>query len=289
MHAPFNTDSGVPVPKKSHPYKFEEFLDIRLNALKKGKGRLVWQCNDNEDLSRILLDEAVATGAWAAIASFHFGRQDFAHTYPFLHRWYGRLPFVGLLDAHTAESWWWGDQLGGQKTLFLAKAPTWDGWLEALKNHWVVSVRHDAVTGWKTHMTGGPPSVRDFVNKRESRWRWWDGTGKPARRPGGSLVLLRPGTPLEEGAPPASAENALALRLRLWHDNTQQGRPTEPRIELLAMSVDGKKVTPELRSTQADRYYLLPLQKTPGIHRAEAELRILESGRTETCETAWTD
>ena len=289
IHAPYGADFGKPVPKMNHAYSFEEFRDTRIKTLQKGQGRLVWQCNDNEEISRILLDEAVSTGSYAAIASFHFGKQDFAHTYPFLHRWYGRLPFVGLLDAHTEESWWWGDQLGGQKTLFLAKEPTWEGWLQALKNNWVVSVRHDAATGWKTHMTGGQPPVREFVMKHARQWSWWDEAGHPARRPGASLVLLRPGMPFEAGAPSPAAQEEAALRLRIWHDNSQQGRPTEPRAELIGLRVDGKQASPDLRVTATDRYHLLPLRRSPGEHKAEAEVRHLASGRIEICSASWRD
>ncbi|HZO51718.1 MAG TPA: prenyltransferase/squalene oxidase repeat-containing protein [Bryobacteraceae bacterium] len=289
VHAPHGADFGKPVEKKNHPYTYEEFRDTRIEALHRGRGRLVWQCNDNEEISRVLLDEAVRTGSYAAIASFHFGIQDFAHTYPFLHRWYGRIPFVGLLDAHTAESWWWGDQLGGQKTLFLAKEPSWDGWLQALKNNWVVSVRHDAATRWKTHMTGGQPHVRESVMRHEAEWRWWDKLGQPARRPGASLVLLRPGMPFEAGAPAVNAQRDLALRLRLWQDNSQQGKPAEPRAELVAMKVDGKEVSPELRASAADRYFLLPLRRSPGEHRAEAEVRLLASRQIKTYSVSWHD
>lgn len=289
VHAPHGADFGQPMPKKNHAYLYEEFRDQRLNALHRGGGRLVWQCNDNEEISRVLLDEATLTGSYAAIASFHFGIQDFAHTYPFLHRWYGRIPFVGLLDAHTAESWWWGDQLGGQKTLFLAKEPSWERWLQALRNNWVVSVRHDAATRWNTHMTGGQPHVREAVVRQEGSWKWWDSSGKPSRRPSASLMLLRPGVSFEAGAPPADAKEDLALRLRLWQDNSQQGRPTQARAELVALRVDGKKTEPELRETTADRYYLLPLKRVAGEHRAEADVRLLASGDLVTHTVRWRD
>ncbi|MEP7366454.1 MAG: prenyltransferase, partial [Acidobacteriota bacterium] len=289
IHAPHGADFGKPMPQKNHPYLYEEFRDTRLAALHRGGGRLVWQCNDNEEISRVLLDEAALTGSYAGIASFHFGIQDFAHTYPFLHRWYGRIPFVGLLDAHAAESWWWGDQLGGQKTLFLAKEPDWEGWLQALKNNWVVSVRHDAATGWKTHMTGGQPHVRDAVMKQEASWRWWDATGQPSRRPAASLVLLRPGMPFEAGAPEPDAQQDRTLRLRLWQDNSQQGKPVQPRAELVVLRVDGTPVSPEIREPAGDRYFLLPVRRKPGEHRAEAEVRVLASGKVETHSVSWRD
>lgn len=289
IHAPHGADFGKPMPEKNHPYLYEQFRDARLGPLHRGGGRLVWQCNDNEEISRVLLDEATLTGSYAGIASFHFGIQDFTHTYPFLHRWYGRIPFVGLLDAHTAESWWWGDQLGGQKTLFLAKEPNWQGWLDALKNNWVVSVRHDRATNWQTHMTGGQPHVREAVARQEAKWKWWDASGRPSRRPGASLVLLRPGMMFESAAPAAEAPEDLALRLRLWQDNTQQGKPAEPRAELVSLRVDGKQISPQLRETPADRFLLASLRRAPGEHRAEAQVRLLASGALQTHAVSWRD
>lgn len=289
IHAPYGSDFGAPMPKKNHAYTFEEFRDTRIKALHRGGGRLVWQCNDNEELSRILLDEAVKSGSYAAIASFHFGRQDFAHTYPFLHRWYGRLPFVGLLDAHTSESWWWGDQLAGQKTLFLAKEPTWEGWLQALKNNWVVSVRHDAVTGWKTRMTGGPVAVREFAMAHAGKWKWWDEAGRQVRRPAAALTLLRPGMLFEAGTPATGNPDDLALRLRLWQDNSPQGHPLQPRTELKELRVDGKRVEPALQESKLDRYFLVPWRREPGDHRADAEVRLLDSGGTAITSVSWRD
>ena len=61
----------------------------------------------------------------------------------------------------------------GFRTLFLATKPTWDGWLEALANNWVVAVRHDAVSGGKTWMHGMPEVIEvvkdgDSVSIREA-------------------------------------------------------------------------------------------------------------------------
>jgi hypothetical protein len=76
---------------------------------------------------------------------------------------------VGLQDAHGKESWWWGNQLSGFTTLFIAKEPTWDGWLEALDQNHVMAVRHDAITGWKTHLgrrLASSTGVRDEAIRR---------------------------------------------------------------------------------------------------------------------------
>lgn len=281
--APTGRDFGQPVAKKNFGYPWTEFRDSRLAALRRGGGRMIWQFLENEELTRILLDEAAATGTYAAIASFHFGNENFLHSQPYLHRWYGRIPFVGLQDAHGKESWWWGNQLAGFTTLFIARDPSWESWLDALDRNLVMAVRHDAITKWKTHLAGGSLEVRDFIRKREREWRWWDDRGRQARRPAASLVLLRPGMRFETAAP----ESGLAIRLRLWQENTGQALPREPRAELVRMTVDGVVVSPVLKESRDDRFYLHTLADTPGVHRAEAVVRELESGRTSTFSTDW--
>jgi hypothetical protein len=266
--APAGTDSGRQLDKKEFPYPWPEFRDSRIAALRRGQGRMVWQFNENEELTRVLLDD----GTYSAISTFHFGNEDFLHSQPFLHRWNGRIPFVGLQDAHAAESWWWGNQLAGFTTLFLAREADWKGWLEALDRGHVMAVRHDAITHWKTELAGGTPEMRDFVARA---WR-------PAQRPAASLVLLRPGMKFEAGAP----EQGLALRLRLWAENTTQGLPREPRAELVELRVDGRPVSPALVESRADRYFLLALADTPGEHRAEARVRVLETGAVVTVTAA---
>jgi hypothetical protein len=283
--APAGRDFGKPVPKRNHPYPWPEFRDGRLAALHKGAGRLIWQVNDNEEFSRVLLDEAVEKGTYAGISTFHFGKQNFVQTYPFLHRWYERLPFVALHDAHSRESWWWGNQLAGYRTLFIAKDPSWESWLEALEKRWVMAVRHDDITNWKTQFVGGSPTVRDHVTKLADKWKWWNAAGKQVRRPAAALTLLRPGMKFETGAP--SAEGRLALRVRLWHDNSQQGQPLTPRAELVTLSVDGQRVEPSLQQGKDDRYFLYEFPSQPGSHRAEAIVKVLDSRRTVTIATAW--
>jgi hypothetical protein len=284
LAAPYGNDFGKQLPKKEFPYPWQQFRDGRLDELQSGDGRLFWQFNENEELTRILLDEAVEMGTYAGIASFHFGNENFLHSQPYLHRWYERLPFVGLQDAHGRESWWWGNQLAGFTTLFIATEPTWDAWLEALERRHVMAVRHDAVSGWKTHLAGGSNAVRRFVKEREAEWRWWDDGGAQARRPAGALTVLRPGMRFEAGAP----ESGLALRLRLWQENTGRGVPDEPRAALLELTVDGRKVEPQLVESPQDRYYLAALEEAPGEHAAEARIRLAGSGREVSVKASWT-
>jgi hypothetical protein len=285
--APYGADTGERLPPQKKPYDWSYFHSARVRPLQKGGGRLIWQFNENEEISRVLLDDAIRSGAYSAIASYHFGRQNFIQTYPFLHRWYGRLPFIGLQDVHSRESWWWGNQLAGYTTLFLAKDATWESWLEALDKNWVMAVRHDAVTGWKTHLSGGSPEVRAHVMKQAAQWCWWDDAGRQVRRPAAALTLLRPGMRFEAGAPSADSRGALALRLRLWHENSQQGRPLEPHAELVELQVDGQPVKPALRQSEIDRYFLYEFTNSPGPHRAEAAARLRDSGRIGKVSTSW--
>ena len=271
--APADTDSGRRLPEMPHPYPWAEFRETRLKELHKGRGRLIWQFLENEELTRALLDEACETGTYSAISTFHFGNENFLHSQPYLQRWYGRLPFVALQDAHGGESWWWGDMLGGMRTLFLAREPTWDGWLGALDRNHVMAVRHDAVTGWKTHYAGGSDEVRAFVEARRGEWCWWNPAGRPALRPPASVVVLRAGMRFEEGAP---AEGA-AVRVRLWQDNNGQGLPVQPRTELISLQVNGRLAEAEERKAKNDRYFLYHAAASADIH-AEAQVRVLETG-----------
>ncbi len=74
---------------------------------------------------------------------------------------------------------------------------------------------------------------------------------------------------------------------RLWQENTGQGFPREPRAELVRMTVDGNAVTPTLVATNDDRHYVHALMESAGTHRAEVEVRELQSGRMRTLSTTW--
>jgi hypothetical protein len=244
---------------------------------------MVWQFLENEELTRVLLDEATERGTYSAISAFHFGNENFLHSQPYLHRWYGRIPFVGLQDAHGKESWWWGNQLAGFATLFIAREPTWDGWLEALDRGHVMTVRHDAITGWRTHLAGGSPEVRAFVSKRERQWRWWNDQGRQSRRPAAALTVLRSSSKFEVATP----SSGVALRLRLWSENSGRGTPQQNRAELVDFHVDGRAVTPTLHESQEDRHYVVQVDELPGKHQAVARVRVLETGAQVDVEQSW--
>ena len=283
LMAPGDTDIGPPLGRRgenSRAVTWPEFREKRLVPLERGRGRLFWQFGENEELVRMFLDDSVERGGYAAISTYHFGNPDFMNSEPFLNRWRGRIPFVGLQDSHGPEPWWFADQTTGFRTLFLGTEPTWDAWLHALKQNWVVAVRRDVWTRGRTWMHSGSDSVRDYVRAHEADWRWWD---NPAiARPMVSLVAVRADDPLE----PARPERGAFLRVRCAWENTPQGLLKAPLAELVRLSVDGKPVAPAIHAPaprpnglRTDHYHFLPLEGfSAGRHTATAVVRVLATG-----------
>ncbi len=256
-----------------------EFREKRLGPLQKGNGRLIWQFGENEELVRMYLDDSVQRGGYAAISTFHFGNPDFTNSEPFLQRWRGQIPYVALQDAHGNEPWWLSDMTTGCRTIFLATEPTWEGWLKALEQNWVVAVRHDVMSKWKTWMHSGSREVLDFVRAREREWKWWDNA--EIQRPLVSVVAIKPEDRFEAGRP----ESGVMLRVRCAWENTAQGLPKKAMTELIKLVVDGAEVKPTLVSRRAPRgaamadhyhqYHLL--SPAAGKHVATAFVREIES------------
>jgi hypothetical protein len=276
--APAGEDFGATLANQG-AVSWPEFRERRLAPLVKAGGRLIWQFGENEELVRMFLDDSVARGGYAAISTFHFGNPDFTNSEPFLHRWRGQIPYVALQDAHGNEPWWWSDNLAGFRTVFLATQPTWEAWLHALKQNWVVALRHDAASGFKTWMHSGSRNVLDFVRARERDWRWWD--HPEIARPLVMPAVLRPGDPFEAGCPDRGA----ALRLRTWWECTAQGAPKKPLVELLAVSLDGERLETKAvekkteRGATMDHYHIAHLpQLAPGHHTVSVAVRRLQTG-----------
>jgi prenyltransferase beta subunit len=267
---------------------WRQFQERRLTPLLQQRGRLIWQFGENEPLVRMLLDDSIQRGGFAAISTFHFGNPDFTNSEPFLMRYRGQIPFVALQDAHGVEPWWFADMTEGFRTLFLARQPTWDAWLEALKNNWVVAVRHDAVSGGKTWMHG-MPEVVELVQKQQHDWQWWDNPS--IARPLVSVVALTPADEFEVARPGAG----VAIRVRAAWENTTQGLPKKPIAELVRLVVDGKPVQTEhvirRRPNQAveDDYYLYRWPDAPsGKYTATATVKRLGTGDEATRSIAFT-
>ncbi len=152
-----------------------------------------------------------------------------------------------MQDAHGNEPWWFADMTTGFRTVFLAREPTWEGWLDALRHNRVVAVRRDAVSGFRTWMHGGSPEVVDFVRRRDRDWRWWD--NPEIRRPLVSLVAVTPGDEFEAARP----DRGVTIRVRCAWENTAQGLPRQPIAELVKLTVDGSDASPTLVAKESDR------------------------------------
>jgi hypothetical protein len=291
VNAPAGSDFGAPLSAKDQqPNPWPKFLADRIAPLRRAGGSNVWQFNENEELTRVLLNQAVAEGTFSAISSFHFGVEHFLHTQPFLNRYRDVMPYIGLQDAHT-QTWWWMEYLVAFRTLFLAERPTWDGWREALRRNWVLAVRHDAATGFKHQVTGGSNALRKYIFDREERWRWWGAKPEELMRPAASLVAVTPAEQFEEAHP----QSGVALRLRCWFDTQPFGVPKHQVVELVRLEVDGKEVKPELVQVEpkggnrGDVYHVYnvpPDQK--GRHNAIATVRNTKSGVVSTVNRSFT-
>jgi hypothetical protein len=226
------------------------------------------------------LDDSLQRGGYEAISTFHFGNPDFTNTEPFLHRWRGQIPFVALQDAHGIEPWWAAELTGGFRTVFLAEEPTWEGWRRALRENWVMAIRHDAVSGFQTWMHGGSDEVVNYVLEHARDWRWWDNDA--IARPWVSIVPVRPEDIFEAERP----ERGLTLRVRCAWSCTVHGILKEPLVELTRLTVDGQPVDPQLATVKAsrgnglaDRYHHVHRpEPRPGRHTATAEIKLLQDG-----------
>ena len=225
--APPNVDFGAPMIDQAKPAPWAVFRDQRIAAVRKAGGRMIWQFNENEELTRVLLDEAVETGTYAAISSFHFGNEHFLNTAAVPDALPGRAAVRGLAGLPLASNPGGGPiSLAGFRTVFLARDGSWESWLEALRENRVMSIRHDAVTKFVTCLAGGSKEVRKRVLAAEDQWRWWGKKPDEILRPAASLVALGPGEPFEAGAP----ESGIALRVRCRHENTTMGAPKTPQV-----------------------------------------------------------
>ncbi len=196
-----------------------------------------------------------------------------------------QLPFVALQDAHGPEPWWFADMTEGFRTLFLAKEPGWDGFLNALKENWIVAVRHDAVSRGETWMHGGSQSVLDFVRQQAAQWQWWD--NPYIVRPPASIQLLNSDDLFEAGSPNPQAKEQLNVRVRCAWRNTPQGLAKEPIYELMELKLDGQPLQTELKSKRRpnglfdEHFHLASLPKlNSGSHVLRAFLRHIGSGKS---------
>lgn len=281
--APMNDPRIQPIP-------WSQFLSKRIDPLRRAGGSNVWQYNQNEALSRILLDQAVQSGTFSAISTFHFS-DNFLETTPFLNRYRDVMPFIALQDAHV-QTWWWMEHLVGFRTLFLAEAPTWEGWVNALKENWVVGIRHEVRSGFKTEISGSTDAVRRKVLSRQEDWRWWDEKTSEIIRSLALLTVVRPQDLFEGGRP----DSGVNLIVRCWWNLEGTIAPTREIVRLVSLEVDGKRVEPQTvrvpppsNGDGADVYHLWHMENdVRGDHKAIAVVQMIETGAMTTIAKAFT-
>ncbi len=267
---------------------FKDFSSTTLPALQKANGGLILQITNNEPLARILLDESVKNGFYLAISTIHFG-QNFSFFLPYLHEYRHQLPFITLQDAHGTESWWWATELTNHRTLFIAREPTYDAMIQALKNNWVVAARHDSISDYRTRMLGGTMAARQFITSNEKNWKWWQDPKKETPQLWAAITVVHPNDSFEVARP----DKGVSIRIRCrW--NSVRETLKAPLVELQQLTVDDVIVTPELITKKnrkgdiADAYYvyLLPVP-SKGTHRIKAVLKELKTGAAQTMTTSF--
>jgi hypothetical protein len=202
-----------------------------------------------------LLTFAVRKGGFAAISTIHFG-QNFSFWLPWLHEYRHQLPFIALQDAHGTESWWWKNELAGYRTLFLGKTGSYEDLMTALKNNWVVAIRHDSVSDYKTRLLGGAAGVQSFVRTQQEEWKWWKGDSE-LNQPWAAITLVTSKDSFEVARP----DTGVNVRIRCSWNSVRQALK-EPFIELQSLRIDQVEVKPEyiLKKDKngiiGDSYYL---------------------------------
>lgn len=259
IRSSLHRDTSAPMKQSSRtPVSRTDTWQPLLNR----NGGVILQIANNEPLARILLDETLSTGGYVAVSTIHFS-QNFLFFLPYLYQYRYSLPFIALQDAHGPESWWWIHELMGYRTLFLATEPTYEGMMKALKNNWVVAVRHDAVSHNKTRMLGGAPGVQEYILAHHDQWQWWDSDSHKVSHPNGVITFVTPADSFEVGRP----DKGVNIRIRcLWESNRQFLKNPIYTLERLLVNgrgVQAKSEESKQRNQLLDSYYLYSLPEVP--------------------------
>lgn len=260
--------------REQYIYSWQSFTEDYVEPLLNDNGALLWQVSHNEPLTRLLLDESVNNGGYVAFSSVHFN-QNFLFWLPHLYQYRDQLSIIALQDFHGSESWWWTNELVHYRTLFLAKEPTYDAMLNALKNREVVTVRHDELTSFSTRILGGAPGVQDYILSKKEEWKWWDNETQELNHPWASLTILKPDDKFEKGKP----EMGISIRIRCWWMGPRQTLQ-EPMVDLVHLKINGDEVYPDKveemnnQGNRTDVYYIYNWADIPpGEYKIEATLK----------------
>jgi hypothetical protein len=226
-----------------------------------------------------LLDESIDRGGYVAISTIHFG-QNFLFWLPYLHQYRHRLAYVALQDFHGVESWWWAGELESYRTVFIAREPTYESMVEAMRRQWMAAIRHDELSNHQTRMLGGTAEARSFIQSHQKEWQWWRDQQTESRLPWGVLTVVDPNSKFEVGRPTEGA--VVRIRTR-WH--SLRNRLEKPLTELSELQVDGKIVDPaqirrdETKGVDSFQWYPLP---AAGARKLSATFRHSQTGETRT-------
>lgn len=269
---------------------WQRYRQSFIDPLLKDNGALILQVTNNEPLGRMILDESVQEGGFAAISTIHFG-QNFSFWLPWLHQYRYQLPFIALQDAHGTESWWWVNELAGYRTLFLGKSGSYKDLKLALKNNWVAAVRHDSISNYTTRMLGGAAGVQPYLRAKVNTWKWWKEGTSAIDQPWAAITVVTPGDSFEVARP----ESGINIRIRCWWDGVRQSIK-EPLVRLESLSVDNKLVQTQYverknKSGAVEDSYSLYAMPEPGSgkHTIAATLRHVKNNSARTMTTVFGD
>jgi len=249
-----------------------------IQPLLQDQGALILQVTNNEPLGRMILDESIMNGGFTAISTIHFG-QNFSFWLPWLNEYRHQLPFISLQDAHGTESWWWTAELIAHRTLFLARKPTYNGMMEAMKNNLLVAVRHDSLSNYKTRMLGGAQGVQEYVQSKQTEWSWWEKDSLIKAKPWAAITVIEAPDTFEV-ARPVSGVN---IRIRCEWSGIRQ-MPGKAVVTLEKLTINGKPLVNEYvekkdgKGMVTDAYFLVTLPDImKGNYTVEAALRSLKT------------
>lgn len=275
----FIAPAHTKLPEVGDDPSWQEYHKNYVQPLLKDGGALLLQISNNEPLARIILDESIKNGGYAAISTIHFS-QNFLFFLPYLYQYRYQLPFVALEDAHGSQSWWWADDLLHYRTLFLAKEPTYEAMMKALKNNWAVAVRHDSLSGYKTRILGGAPGVQKYILSHQDEWKWWGNEPDKLNRSWAAITVVKPSDSFEVARP----EEGVNIRIRCWWRASTSGLKQQV-VKLKEMRIDNVLVKPEYvekkgrRGRLTDAYYLYKIpHPSKGKHTVHVTLVNIENG-----------
>ncbi len=210
----------------------KDFIDPLVNV----DGGMILQVANNESMARILLDESIHSGGYTAISTIHFG-QNFLFWLPYLYQYRNQLPLIALQDAHGTESWWWSGELVSYRNLFLAKEPTYEAMLEAMRNNWMVAVRHDEISEHKVRMLGGTLDARDYITAHQNEWKWWGDNEIENVLPWAAITVINPSDSFEAERP----LKGVNIRIRCQWDGVRNVIK-EPLVELIQLKINNRLI-----------------------------------------------